>query len=115
MLKENDPFLKLLSGEKITEAECEMMRARKFKYEMVRILYLEKRNHNPNGPELTNFQFFPGNDFENTPIIDVVNELLKFDDDIESGKIVPVPMDLSDYNMKKTSNPPFTGVEKRDI
>jgi hypothetical protein len=70
---------------------------------------MEKMKHEGSG--LTNFQFSPGESFIDTPIIDIVNELLKMNESIKNGNYEVV--DFGDSNRKH--NPPHTGKTKRTL
>lgn len=75
--------MRSLSGEELTDDEKKYVRERNAKYELVRYVYMEKMKHD--GLELKNFQFSPGYGFMETPIIDIVNGLLKMNEAIKNG------------------------------
>ena len=75
--------MKSLTSEGLTDDEKKYMRERNAKYELVRYVYMEKMKHEGSG--LTNFQFSPGDSFMDTPIIDIVNDLMKFNEAIKNG------------------------------
>lgn len=101
--------MKSLSGEELTDDEKKYLHQRNAKYELVRYVYIEKMKHKGSG--LTNFQFTPGDSFMDTPIIDIVNDLLKFSEAIENGDYEVA--DFGDSNRKH--NPPHTGKEKTTL
>ena len=79
------------------------------KYELVRYVYIEKMRHD--GIELQNFHFTPGESFMDTPIIDIVNGLLKVNKAIKNGDYEV--LDFGDSSLVKF-NPPHTGKEKNN-
>ena len=101
--------MKSLSGEELTDDEKKYLHQRNAKYELVRYVYMEKMKHEGSG--LTNFQFTPGDSFMDTPIIDIVNDLLKFNEAIKNGDYEVA--DFGDSNRKH--NPPHTGKEKTTL
>ena len=101
--------MKSMLGEQLSDDEKKYVRERNAKYEIVRYVYMEKMKHEGSG--LTNFQFTPGDSFMDTPIIDIVNELLKFNEAIKNGDYEVV--DFGDSNRKH--NPPHTGREKTTL
>jgi hypothetical protein len=101
--------MKMFSGEQLTDDESKYLRARNAKYEFVRYVYMEKMKHDGSG--LTNFQFTPGESFMDTPIIDIVNDLLKINEAIKNG-------DGKVYNfgdLRWKDNPPHSGKEKTTL
>lgn len=108
--------MKAIVGEELTEDEKRRLAKRNTKYELVRYLYMEKKNSeaDPNGPQLTNFQFSPGDGFEDMPTIDVVNSLLSWDEAIKNGDIEVTSLSLEDFE-RRESNPPVTGKKKRKL
>jgi len=96
-----------MSGKELTDDEKNYVRLRNAKYEIVRYVYMEKMKHE--GSELVNFQFSPGESFVDTPIIDIVNDLLKFNQAIKDGKVTP--LDFGDA----LHNPPHSGKEKATL
>ena len=99
--------MKSLSSEGLTDDEAKYMRERNIKYEMVRYVYMEKMKHEGSG--LTNFQFSPGESFMDTPIIDIVNDLMKFNEAIKNGNYEVA--DFGDLDWRD-NNPPHSGREK---
>lgn len=90
--------IKMMVGEDITEEEKSYARNYNAKYSIVRHLVMEKLATGESR-ELKNFHFTPGEDFMDTPTIDVVNSLLKVFSDF------PEKFDPS----KPFGNPPHTG------
>jgi hypothetical protein len=76
--------MKAIGGEELTDDEAKYLRLRNAKYELVRYVYMEKMEHE--GSKLTDFHFTPGDSFVDTPIIDIVNSLLKINQGIKYGK-----------------------------
>jgi hypothetical protein len=101
--------MKAMSGKELADDEAKYLRERNAKYELVRYVYMEKMKHE--GSSLINFQFTPGDSFVDTPIIDIVNDLLKFNKAIEDGKVTP--LDFGDLNWR--DNPPHSGKEKTTL
>ena len=101
--------MKAFSGEQLTDDESKYLRARNAKYEIVRYVYMEKMKHDGSG--VTQFHFTPGDSFIDTPVIDIVNELLKVNQAIKDGKVKPI--DFGDSNRKH--NPPHSGKEKTEL
>ncbi len=91
--------MKMFSGEQLTDDESKYLRARNAKYEFARYVYMEKMKHDGSG--LTNFQFTPGESFMDTPIIDIVNGLLKVNEAIKNGDYDVV--DFGDSSLVKSS------------
>jgi hypothetical protein len=109
MTKDLQLFMKSLSDEELTEDEAKYLRERNIKYEMVRYVYTEKMKHEGSG--LTNFQFSPGESFMDTPIIDIVNDLMKFNEAIKNGNYEVADFDDLDWS----DNPPHSGREKTTL
>ena len=101
--------MKAMSGRELADDEAKYLRERNAKYELIRYVYMEKMKHEGSG--LTNFHFTPGESFMDTPIIDIVNDLLKFNRAIEDGKVTP--LDFGDLNWR--DNPPRSGKEKTTL
>jgi hypothetical protein len=80
--------MKSLTSEGLTKDEAKYLCERNAKYELVRYVYMEKMKHE--GSALSNFHFTPGNSFVDTPIIDIVNSLLKINENIKDGKVTPL-------------------------
>lgn len=95
---------RLFKGEELTPDEKAFLRKRNAKYETVRYLYLEKMK----GAGLTDFHFTPGDDFINTPTIDIVNALL------DMRNAPSTPLDFGDLSWKK-AGPPETGRKKSKL
>lgn len=101
--------MKAMSGKELTEDEKNYVRLRNAKYELVRYVYMEKMKHK--GSKLTDFHFTPGDSFVDTPIIDIVNSLLKINENIKDGKVTP--LDFGDLNW--IDNPPHSSKEKTTL
>jgi len=101
--------MKSVSGEELTDDEKKYLRERNAKYELVRYVYMEKMKHDGSG--VTQFHFTPGESFMETPIVDIVNGLLKVNESIKNGDYEVV--DFGDSNRKH--NPPHTGREKTTL
>ena len=101
--------MKAMSGKELADDEAKYLRERNAKYELVRYVYMEKMKHE--GSSLINFQFTAGDSFMDVPIIDIVNDLLKFNKAIEDGKVTP--LDFGDLNWR--DNPPHSGKEKTTL
>ena len=102
--------MKAMSGEELTDDEKNYVRLRNAKYELVRYVYMEKMEHE--GSKMVNFQFSPGDSFMDTPIIDIVNNLLEFNQAIKDGKVTP--LSFGDVTLVK-HNPPHSGKEKTTL
>lgn len=102
--------MKAMSGEELTEDENKYLRERNAKYALVRYVYMEKMKHE--GSKLTDFHFTPGDSFVDTPIIDIVNGLLKINENIKDGKVTP--LNFGDVSLVK-HNPPHSGKEKTTL
>jgi hypothetical protein len=101
--------MKSLTSEGLTDDEAKYLRERNAKYELVRYVYMEKMKHE--GSELVNFQFSPGESFMDTPIIDIVNDLMKFNEAIKNGNYEAVDFEDLDWE----HNPPHSGKEKTTL
>ena len=101
--------MKAFSGEQLTDDESKYLRARNAKYEFVRYVYIEKMKHE--GSELKQFHFTPGNSFVDTPIIDIVNDLMKFNEAIKNGNYEVADFEDLDWR----DNPPHSGKEKTTL
>ena len=95
-----DLTMKALSGEQLTDEQKLLLQKRDAKYKLVQYVYMEKMNHDNVG--LMAFEFTPGATFDDTPIVDIVNQLLKLDQDIKDGKHGP-PVMFSDSNCMSNS------------
>ena len=87
--------MKSVSGEELTDDEKKYLRERNAKYELVRYVYMEKMKHDGSG--VTQFHFTPGESFMETPIVDIVNGLLKVNESIKNGDYEVV--DFGDSNL----------------
>jgi hypothetical protein len=106
--------MKTLTGEQLTDDEAKYLRERNVKYELIRYVYMEKMKHKGSG--LTNFHFTPGESFMDTPIIDIVNDLLKFNQAIEDGKVTPLDFVDLDWNDDPSAHkPPHSGRQKTTL
>ena len=99
-----------MSGKELTDDEKNYVRLRNAKYEIVRYVYMEKMKHDGSG--LTQFHFTPGDNFIDTPVIDIVNGLLKINENIKDGKVTP--LSFGDVSLVK-HNPPHSGKEKTTL
>jgi hypothetical protein len=99
--------MKAIAGKELTDDEAKYLRLRNAKYEIVRYVYMEKMEHE--GSKLTDFHFTPGDSFVDTPIIDIVNGLLKINENVKDGKVTP--LDFGDA----LHNPPHSGKEKTTL
>ena len=100
---------KALVGEELTDEEKKYLRERDAKYKLVRYVYMEKVNSKKDGPQIVNFQFTPGDSFDDTPIFDIVDRLLKANEELKNAK----PITFGDSN--KYGSPPHTGMAKRTL
>ena len=100
--------IKALTSEGLTDSENNYMHVIG-KYEIVRYVYMEKMKHEGSG--LTNFQFSPGDNFMETPIIDIVNGLLKVYEEIKNGDYEVLDFDDESW----IDNPPHSGKEKTTL
>jgi len=98
--------MKSISGEELTDAEKKYMRERNAKYELVRYVYMEKMKHE--GSSITQFHFTPGESFIDTPIIDIVNDLMKINESIKNGDY-----EIADWD--DVDGPPKTGRKKTKL
>jgi hypothetical protein len=98
--------MKSISGEELTDDEKKYVRERNAKYELVRYVYMEKMKHEGSG--VTQFHFTPGESFMETPVIDIVNDLMKINESIKNGDFEIVDWDEVD-------GPPHTGREKTKL
>jgi hypothetical protein len=111
----NDKILditrKMLVGEEVSDAEVELLKEYNLKYALVKFIYMEKRKHDAleGSTKLMNFFFSPGSEFMETPIYDIVENLLKFDISVKNL----IGADISEFDYQ--SKPPFTGMEKRQL
>ena len=71
-------FLKALVGEEVSEEEKARWKSYAEKYQAVTEQYLAKREE-LGLVELQRFHFTPGDNFENSSVEDIVEELIKFD------------------------------------
>ena len=98
--------MKSISGEELTDDEKKYMRDRNAKYELVRYVYMEKMKYE--GSEITQFHFTPGESFIDTPIIDIVNDLMKINEAIKNGDY-----EIADWD--DVDGPPHTCIEKTKL
>jgi len=96
--------MKSISGEELADDEKKYMRERNAKYELVRYVYMEKMKHE--GSVVTQFHFTPGESFMETPVLDIVNDLMKINESIKNGDFEIVDWDEVD-------GPPLRPAEKR--
>jgi hypothetical protein len=81
----------LLMGKDVSDEDKLWLQKRNAKYEIVRVLYMEKMK--ADGMELKNFQFTPSDKFAETPTIDILNDLLKFSEAIKRGEFTEMEID----------------------
>ena len=93
--------VKSLSSERLTDDEKKYLHNRNAKYELVRYVYMEKMKHE--GSEIKQFHFSPGDNFMDTPIHDIVNDLMKFNEAIKNGKVKP--LNFGDSSLVKHNQP----------
>lgn len=101
MFENAELYARHLAGGPLTEEEKNHLRLHSIRYNLVRALYMEKVK--AEGLNLTDFHFSPGSNWENAPIVDIVNELLKFNQAVKDG------------NVKLVSGPPRTGLKKVNL
>lgn len=101
--------VKALGGKELTEDEAKYLRERNAKYEIIRYVYMEKMRHE--GPTLVDFHFTPGESFMDTPTIDIVNDLIKFNNAIKNGNYKVADFKDLDWG----HNPPLSGKEKTTL
>ena len=101
--------MKAMSGKELADDETTYLRERNAKYELVRYVYMEKMKHEGSG--LTDFHFTPGDNFVDTPIIDIVNDLMKFNEAIKNGNYKVADFEDLDWR----DNPPRSGKEKTTL
>ena len=101
--------VKSLLSEQLTDDEKKYLHNRNAKYELVRYVYMEKMKHE--GSEIKQFHFSPSDNFMDTPIIDIVNDLMKFNEAIKNGDYEVA--DFGDSN--REHNPPHSGKEKTTL
>lgn len=95
--------IKSLVGEELTNEEKLRLQRRNAKYELVRFLYIEKMKETG----LKDFHFTPGDSFEDTPTIDIVNSLIAISEELKNA----TPLDFGDSHWvdNKYGQPPNTG------
>jgi hypothetical protein len=99
--------MKAVSGKELTDDEKNYVSQRNAKYELVRYVYIEKMTHE--GSKMVNFQFAPGESFMDTPVIDIVNNLLEFNKAIKEGKVTRLDFGDALHNL------PHSGKEKTTL
>jgi hypothetical protein len=92
----DESFLKLLSGEKLTDEEAVKIRAHNARYAIARSIYLEKVNSLDKNSKLVDFHFTPGENWDKTPILDIVNEMVNWHMKIMNGDIKPMPLNFDE-------------------
>lgn len=103
---------KQLIGEPLSDEEKKLIRDYDARYRIVQFLYLDKVNSGLKKPRVTQFHFTPGDKFMETPIIDIVNELMKIQKAVDDGKIKPLDFGDSSHWV---DNPPRTGMKKKTL
>jgi hypothetical protein len=99
--------IKSFLGEDLTHEEKARVQRRNAKYKLVQYIYMEKMNHENAG--ITQFEFTPGESFEDTPTLDIVNSLIAVNEELKNA----VPFSFEDSNW--VSNPPRTGKTKTKL
>ena len=106
--------MKAMSGRELADDEAKYLRERNAKYELIRYVYMEKMKHEGSG--LTNFHFTPGDSFVDTPIIDIVNDLMKFNEAIKNGNYEVADLEDLDWNDDPSAHkPPHSGRQKTTL
>ena len=106
--------MKAIGGKELTDDEAKYLRERNAKYELVRYVYMEKMKHEGSG--LTDFHFTPGDSFVDTPIIDIVNDLMKFNEAIKNGNYEVADFEDLDWNDDPSAHkPPHSGRRKTTL
>lgn len=88
MIPENDPALRLLMGEEITEAERKQLNEEHVKRTLIKFLFAEKMKEMGHEVRQSNFTFGPN--WMQTPTIDIVNSLIDIQRKVDSGEIKPL-------------------------
>lgn len=104
--------IKSLLGEELTDEEKLRVQRRNAKYKLVQYIYMEKMNHEKTG--MTQFEFTPGESFEDTPTLDIVNSLIAVNKELKNA----VPFSFNDsswIDRDKYHNPPTTGRAKTKL
>jgi hypothetical protein len=66
--------IKAMSNEPLSAVEKEELRERNFRYELVRVLYIEKMKSL--GIPINNFHFTPGTGWMEVPVYDIITDLI---------------------------------------
>lgn len=88
---------KMIVGEDVTDEEKSYARNYNAKYAIVRHLVMEKKKQERLG--LKDFHFTPGEDFMETPTVDVVNSIIK------SFSAIVEPFSFGDLRLRKSKPP----------
>jgi hypothetical protein len=91
----NDLLMRAMLGEVLTPEEQAELKARNFRYELVRTLYMEKMKHL--GVNIKNFHFTPGDDWMNVPVYDMLSMFIEIHEKRESGEYKPIDMSQVDW------------------
>jgi hypothetical protein len=70
--------IKLLLGKEVSQEDKQYLRDRTIKYELVRYLVIEHYKLT-NKPDLTNFQFTPGDSFDTKSALEIANAIVNAD------------------------------------
>lgn len=93
-------FAKAMAGETLSEDESKQLRAHDIRYTLVRFLFIEKMQ--AEGVQLKDFHFTSGDNFDKTPILDIVNSLVEVYNEVKNGNYEP--HDFGDLSFKKAEN-----------
>jgi len=103
MLGAFDITMKKVTGQDLSQEENDFLKTYNAKFALVKYLYTEKMR--AKGLDLKQFSFTPGDKFNDTPTIDIVNSLLSIN-----------LLDCEPYDFGDSSHePPVTAKEKREL
>jgi hypothetical protein len=90
----DDILTRAMLGEVLSAEEQAQLKARNFRYELVRTLYMEKMR--ALGVNIKNFHFTPGDKWMDLPVYDLISSLIGIHEKRESGEYKPI--DISELD-----------------
>lgn len=77
MFEDLEIHAKLMLGKEITDEEKAQVLDSQLRMELIKFLVIEKLNHDFPDQKTTHFNFTPGPEWKNFPIVDMVNTLVE--------------------------------------
>lgn len=119
MAEDFERFVKFMKEKEVDPEKAEALREYDFRYKLICWLYMEHFNKNyvvRDGDEvisgeLRDFQFSPAGDLSKTSVYSVLRELVRLQEQIESGETIVKSLEFGDLRWQG----PVSGKEKKGL